>query len=76
MSRKDDVRDQLNSSMWEHSSDELRQLQINRYVSGESDGSDIPEHVRKTVRRGGLFGKTLGIVLFAALFFWLGTLIF
>ncbi len=60
---EDKIRDQLNQGVWDQSSDELRQFMMNRYVRGESDGDDIPDKLKRHLRRDGLFGKAVGIAI-------------
>ena len=63
-SKYDEIKEQMNQQMWEHSSDELRNTKMNRYARGESDGDDLPESVKKVVKRGSLFGKTVAVIAF------------
>jgi len=60
----DKVREQLNQSIWDQSSDELRKIKMDLYARGESDGSDLPESIRRQTRAGSLFGKTITILVF------------
>ena len=62
-SEEDKIRDELNQGVWDQSSDELRKIKMDRYARGESDGSDLPENIRRQVRGGSLFGKAITIAV-------------
>lgn len=61
---EDKVREELIQGIWDQNSDELRKLKMDRYARGESDGSDLPASIKKQVRGGSLFGKTITILVF------------
>jgi|TARA_R100000935_G_scaffold55490_1_gene85493 hypothetical protein len=58
---EDKVREQLNQGIWDQSSDELRKMKMDRYARGESDGSDLPDSIRRQTRGGSLFGKAITV---------------
>jgi hypothetical protein len=62
-SEENKFRDELNQSIWNQSSDELHKIKMDRYARGESDGSDLPENIRRQVRSGSLFGKIIAIAV-------------
>lgn len=62
-SEEDKAVEQLMQGVWDQNSDEVRKIKMDRYARGESDGSDLPEHIRRQVRGGSLFGKIVTIAV-------------
>lgn len=56
------IREELNQSLWDASSDESRRHQLNAFHTGIMDGSSLPKKVKRVAMAGKLFGWAVGCV--------------